>query len=1013
MWDIIKSVSYVYASRKEIQMANERINEGNTMNILIKRVLTITAVLGICIFAITIASYEAYAADEVASGTCGDELTWVLDNNGVLTISGNGYMDDYETASASPWYSYRSSIVKVVVDEGVTSIGDNAFNYCKQLKGVNIPDSVVSIGDEAFSNCTRLIDITIPDNVASIGAGAFCGCSSLTSITLPFVGESITATNLKALFGYVFEPSNYPHHYSGYEVPSSLRNVTITGGSIGKEAFYNCTELTNITILDNVTSIGDSAFYRCSSLTSITIPNSVMSIGNGAFSGCSGLTSITLPFVGESITATNLKALFGYIFGSSSYSGGVKTIQSTFNIGGATYYIPASLTSVTITEVDSIGNGAFSGCSGLTSVTVPSSVTSIGTGAFDGCSGLTSITIPDSVTSIGDNAFSGCSGLTSITIPDSVTSIGKEAFYNCSGLTGITIPDSVTCIQDLTFSGCSGLMSIMIPDSVTLIKDRAFRGCSGLTSIVIPDSVSDHLEEWVFEGCSGLTSITLPSVGKLGYLFGTSPYTGGVETVQFGETYYIPSGLRSVVITSADSNIVHSAFCGCSGLTSITIPDGVKFINDYAFYGCSGLTGITIPDSVSGIGNDAFYGCTGLVGITIPDSVTSIGVNAFSNCSSLARIAIPSSVTHIGGDAFSNCENVIFVVPDNSYALYFVKQKKYKYDLTSGHCIAVNESIEPDCTHPGNTGGSYCSTCGEVFSTSEILPALGHNWNTELAVDKAATCKEEGVESIHCARCGEIQEGSEHVIPATGHNYEGGVCTYCGDKTGWKKIDGYWYFFENDGTMATSTWKKDSKGWCYLGSDGRMVTNDWAPDSKGWCWIGENGYMVEKTKWIQYDGGWYYIEKGYRVQNSWRKDSKGWCYLGPEGRMVTNDWVKDSKGWCWIGSAGYMVEKTQWLKVGDDWYYIQKGYRIQSKWMKDSKGWCWLQSDGRMLTNGWAKDSKGWCWIADNGYMPEITDWVNYNGNTYYIIKGYRVDNKTIMIDGVKYIFDADGKLVS
>ena len=228
----------------------------------------------------------------------------------------------------------------------------------------------------------------------------------------------------------------------------------------------------------------------------------------------------------------------------------------------------------------------------------------------------------------------------------------------------------------------------------------------------------------------------------------------------------------------------------------------------------------------------------------------------------------------------------------------------------------------------------------------------------------------------------------------------------------WKKIGSDWYYFNADGTMANNAWKKDSKGWCYLGADGRMVTNDWAQDSKGMCWIGPDGYMVEKTQWIQCADGWYYIEKGYRVENKWKKDSKGWCYLGLDGRMVTNGWAKDSKGWCWIGPAGYMVEKTQWIRIGSDWYHITKGYRDENKWMKDSKGWCYLAEDGKMATNGWAKDSKGWCWIGSAGYMVEETKWIEVDGDWYHITKGYR-DQKKWMKDSIGWCYlGDDGKML-
>ena len=160
--------------------------------------------------------------------------------------------------------------------------------------------------------------------------------------------------------------------------------------------------------------------------------------------------------------------------------------------------------------VASLGASCFEGCTGLTSITIPSSVTSLGDYCFPGCSGLTSITIPSSVTSLGDGCFQDCSGLTSITIPSSVTSLGDYCFPGCSGLTSITIPSSVTSLGDGCFQDCSGLTSITIPSSVTSLGGNCFWNCSGLTSITIPSSVTS-LGDFCFQGCSGLISITIPS----------------------------------------------------------------------------------------------------------------------------------------------------------------------------------------------------------------------------------------------------------------------------------------------------------------------------------------------------------------------------------------------------------------------------------------------------------------------------------------------------------------------
>ena len=325
----------------------------------------------------------------IDSGTCGDDLTWVLTQDGTLTISGTGKMAYYYGSDTAPWYKNQENIVNVVVTSGVTSIGNYAFWGCSSLTSVRIPESVTSIGWGAFQGCSSLTGITIPAGVTSIGDSAFSGCSSLTSITIP---EGVTGIGEFAFYGC-----------------SSLSSITLPAGvtSIGNGAFWGCSNLTNVRIPESVTSIGWDAFSGCSSLTSITIPDGVTSIGEDAFSGCSGLSSIMIP---DGVT----------------------------KIGYAAFQGCSSLTGITIPKgVTSIEGSAFRGCSSLSSITIPAGVTSIGEGVFYGCSSLSSITIPESVTSIGECAFYCCRSLTSATIPVSVTRIDEGAFYCCIELKDI------------------------------------------------------------------------------------------------------------------------------------------------------------------------------------------------------------------------------------------------------------------------------------------------------------------------------------------------------------------------------------------------------------------------------------------------------------------------------------------------------------------------------------------------------------------------------------------------
>ncbi len=767
----------------------------------------------------------ALEAGVVASGTCGENLSWILTEDGVLRISGYGAMPDYSTSSVAPWYSKRTKITSVVVEPGVTNVGDYAFYACLKLAEVELAEDITDIGQGAFQDCTKLKAVEIPEGVTRIQGNAFYNCTGLESVTLPESLQSIDygafqyCTSLKSIV--IPDGVRGLGSYAFFGC-SNLTNVHIGEGvtSIPYSTFYGCGSLVSVNIPDSVTSIEQEAFTNCSSLQSLSIPESVGSIGSHAFDGCSSLTSVNIP---DGVTRIE-----DYTFRDCSGLEGVVIPDSVTSIGQYAFYGCKKLASMSIPEgVTSIGYQAFYGCSGLTSVSIGEGVLSIGSGAFRGCSSLTSITIPegvtsleyetfynctslesvtlpesllsianrynnygvfenctslkgivipDSVTSIGNDTFRGCSSLTSVTIPEGVTSLEYETFYNCTSLKSIAIPDSVTSIGGYAFFGCSDLTNVSIGDGVTSIGSYAFSGCSDLTNVSIGDGVTS-IGSYAFRDCSNLTSITIPE-GVTSLEYQTFYNCTSLESVTLPESllsiadrynnhgvFENCTSLKSIVIPDSVTSIGNSTFSDCSGLTSVSIGDGVTSIGSHAFYGCSGLTSVSIGDSVTSIGSYTFSGCSNLTSITIPEGVTSIESHTFCDCTALATIGIPASVTSIEYSAFWNCPNL---------------QKAYY-----GGSEAEWKNVSIDSNNHYLTGAKF-----EYGRTHECT--LTH------LPEKAPTCTEKGNHEYYycpiCKKASKDAEGTQlttveaETLPALGHSMEkheetAATCTTLGNHT--------------------------------------------------------------------------------------------------------------------------------------------------------------------------------------------------------------------------------------
>lgn len=515
------------------------------------------------------------------------------------------------------------------IPDGVTSINDYIFSNCTSLTSVTIPDSVTRIGDRAFYRCNKLENLTIGNGVTNIGDLAFYECRSLKSMIIP---DGVTKIG-KSTF---YECASL----TSVNIPDS---VTWIGGS----AFYKCTSLASINIPDGVTLIGGSSFYECTSLTSITIPDSVTDIIDYAFYGCENLENITL---GNGLWGIGEDAFCG----TACYNAESNGDDGVYYLGKYLYKAKPEISGNYVVKNDTVRilPSAFKGCSSLTGITIPDSVTSINSRAFDGCTSLASVTIPDSVTRIDGGSFNGCTSLEIVTIGKGVTSIGDDeddgygVFDGCSKLSSFIVDD-----DNENYSSLDGVL--YNKDKTKLIKYPAGKADASFT---VPDSV-ETIAAGAFKGCTSLKSVNISKfVINIGY-------GAFMECNALKDIYYDGSKVKWLKIISDNwsySNI------------NIHYTDSEGEINNYLYKKLDKKTieiteyigskaAVTVPRTLAGytvtsIGNNAFSDFKTLTSVTIPDSVTNIGEGAFNGCKKLTKIKLPDSITSIGADAFLNTD---------------------------------------------------------------------------------------------------------------------------------------------------------------------------------------------------------------------------------------------------------------------------------------------------------------------------------------------------------------------
>ncbi len=558
-----------------------------------------------------------------------------------------------------------TSLISVVVSDGITSVGNSAFESCENLKNVTIGNGVTVIYDYAFDFCSSLVNLELGNSLERICTSAFSSCESLVSVTLP----------------------------------NSLTYIGVT-------AFSWCDKLVDINIPNGVTHIGNSAFHHCHSLTNIIIPESVIYIGVSVFSYCYSLINISVNEKNQYFTDEN-----GVLFDKNRET----LVYYPANMPATSYSIPEN--------VNNIAMAAFSSSQNLISVTIPNSVTNIDESAFKGSKNLTSITIPNSVVQLGAGIFDGCSSLSDVSLGTGITVISESLFYGCTSLETITIPDTINTIKIMAFGYCSSLKDIKIGEGIIEVGSYAFYECNSLSNVHYGGSKENWQKITISSGNELLQGATKKY--NCNYIYKVNSDGTTATLIKYsgqGKDVNIPATIDGYTITA----IGESAFYENESINSAILPDSVTKIGAQAFYGCSDLTSISIPNSVSSIGDSAFSNCNSLQYMIIPDEIESIESGTFENCNELKEIFIPETIVNIGVGAFYNCksiESVYYFGTENDWNNINIEASNI--DLTSSNIYFNSPSDIFDFSYSLNEDGITATITGYTGTKTDlIIPSI-------------------------------------------------------------------------------------------------------------------------------------------------------------------------------------------------------------------------------------------------------------------------------------------------
>ena len=558
------------------------------------------------------------AKAELASGSAGENIHWSLSEAGVLTVSGQGEMDNYslqysekdkQYITTAPWGEYMKQITSVVMESGITSVGQCAFAYLTYLKQVIVPDTLVRVENNGFNRSFQVEEILLPDSVTYIGDHAFSNLSNMKS----------------------------------FHFPAQLV-------SLGGKAFYNCRKLESLVLPDGFQTMGEGCFESCVGLKHVFLPGTTQSVGLHAFDECSKVVGVSGPasvYCFENQVATisgtgvakdhpdwgYLAANFGGPLKKAVVCDGITALGAQVTIGKGFFQDCDQMTEVTIPEtVTSLGDHVFHGCSSLTELHLPEGLTSMGDYVLCGCSRLTELHLPEGVDRIGRFGLAGLHGLTELILPPGIRAVGEYAFNATDNVREILLPDSCGSIGSYCFLSCTALENAYIPDGIEIIQDNTFRDCPNIKEIRLPKTVN-RIFYSAFALCTNLQDVYIPDRGMKDIstnAFDNVPYTLRVHTYSFSEVAKVARecGLTVIPIDRPDN--------------TISLPKEVEIVEEGAFEGTPGEV-YTIPKGCLRIESRAFADCPNMQLVTIPDSVTYIAADAFSGNDMMVRCRYPSA----------------------------------------------------------------------------------------------------------------------------------------------------------------------------------------------------------------------------------------------------------------------------------------------------------------------------------------------------------------------------------